>query len=427
MNFTIAPRTILPTDLPRLSDRGRGLDAMGTWTFRGLDVPPEGGVHRYECDGITIEVPHGGTCDRCGMSIQWIVTLTRADGWCQVGADCADYLTVGEDGRAAIREAMAAERAARREAAREIVREERRVVRDAARDAEIAKVVAAHQAELAQLATLASAGGFAAGFGQSVSTQIRSGRAMSQRQREVLAKLLGDILSRKPSRHLGTVGGKVTFTGVCTWASYKRSERYHGKVDYMFSFRTDDDALVVWFASTGPDKLVNGARVTVTATVKAHGEFRGEPQTVILRAKVLVHKTAAEIAAEHVTPGQWRGGPEHGITPYTVVEIADKDDSSGRCLVTRYDVDGTFSQHPYDPARIVELWPTVLDGAPAELPRLTVGETRMAGQSESTCIVGTRMGDGRHDVTLVLTSGETIELTAMDPATIIKGFPTIVA
>ena len=422
MDYTIAPRVMIPASLPRLYAHGHALDAMGRWTFRGVDVPPVGGVHRVDVDGITYETKHGGTCDRCGMAIQWIVTLSCDAGWCKVGVDCADYLSMPDASRVEYRRYMAEERAARRKAVRDEIRAERRAAADAATKQQIAKVVADHQTELANLAVLSSGGGFAASFAQSVIEQINHGRKMTDRQREILTKLANEMASRTPSRHLGSVGEKIKFHAQCVGAWVKPSPYGYGRQEYFFVFRTDTNDSVVWSTSASIAGLVKGRTANIVATVKAHGEYKGEAQTKILRAKVVLDPTREEIDAATIQPGQWRECGPDGYGGYAAVQIREAVD--GGFIVRRYESDGSYGDHPYEAIRIAKLWPVRLHSAPDDLPIVSEGEVRTNIEGTITATVGA-YANGQYSVRLV---GENLDMTiTMSAKLIVDTLPTVSA
>lgn len=87
--------------------------------------------------------------------------------------------------------------------------------------------------------------------------------------------------------HLGSVGEKIDTT--LTILAIRPMESQWG-VTTLFSFRDEDGRQVAWFSSIDriDEKFSVGQDVTVKATVKKHGEFRGVRQTMITRAKLKV-------------------------------------------------------------------------------------------------------------------------------------------
>lgn len=84
----------------------------------------------------------------------------------------------------------------------------------------------------------------------------------------------------KAAGHVGTVGKRETF--VLQLAQVFSVEGQYG-VTHIHKFLTVEGAVVIW--KTGTDKLSPGT-YNVKGTVKSHGEFKGEPQTVLTRCAV---------------------------------------------------------------------------------------------------------------------------------------------
>ena len=101
-------------------------------------------------------------------------------------------------------------------------------------------------------------------------------------EREVKRKFERD---RTLDEHLGTVGEKIERT--LTILAIRPMESQWG-VTTLFSFRDEDGRQVAWFSSIDriDEKFQVGQDVSVKATVKKHGEFRGVRQTMITRAKL---------------------------------------------------------------------------------------------------------------------------------------------
>jgi len=100
------------------------------------------------------------------------------------------------------------------------------------------------------------------------------------------------------SDHVGTVGERLTLTG--RFVGIKWIEGQWGTTG-LVTLITDDGNVIKWFGSEGAvDKafetdrdewgaseyLAKGTRVTFTATVKGHGEFRGRNETKVNRLVV---------------------------------------------------------------------------------------------------------------------------------------------
>jgi len=100
--------------------------------------------------------------------------------------------------------------------------------------------------------------------------------------------------ARAESHHIGEVGKRGTWTMTCT-RIHETDGGQFGPT-YITSFIEGDGNRVVWFASAAPRYLVDGCCeayveqgdvVEIKATVKEHGEYKGIPQTIITRAKIL--------------------------------------------------------------------------------------------------------------------------------------------
>ena len=100
-------------------------------------------------------------------------------------------------------------------------------------------------------------------------------REMDKKAREAVAL---------PSSHYGQVGEKfkglqVTFSGCSSFAT-----QYGSMAVCRFTLPTGE--ILVWKTSSGEPDLERGQACTLAGTVKAHSEFRGAPQTEILRVKI---------------------------------------------------------------------------------------------------------------------------------------------
>lgn len=95
--------------------------------------------------------------------------------------------------------------------------------------------------------------------------------------------------------HVGTVGKREVFT--LTLLDTRELESNFG-VTTLCKFADGAGNQVVWFAS-GWQSLEIGHTYQVKATVKAHGDFRGVPQTTITRAKVEQSAASENTASEN--------------------------------------------------------------------------------------------------------------------------------
>lgn len=100
--------------------------------------------------------------------------------------------------------------------------------------------------------------------------------------RHVERTLIREKAKALPSRHIGVVKGKITFTGTIVGIRY--IEGVHGTT-VLYTLVAEDGVQVKWFASRSALGEQEGREVTITATVKAHDQYQGVPQTVVTRAK----------------------------------------------------------------------------------------------------------------------------------------------
>lgn len=96
---------------------------------------------------------------------------------------------------------------------------------------------------------------------------------------------------RAQSKHVGIIGKRQAFTVTVEGAPYY--DGVYGRT-YMRKFRTQEGDLIVWKTSgpAGYDnkagewvRLEEGNTIQITGRVEAHGEYKGEKQTFISRAK----------------------------------------------------------------------------------------------------------------------------------------------
>lgn len=127
------------------------------------------------------------------------------------------------------------------------------------------------------------------------------GRALTPAQTEAVAASLAEAEERiaakaargAASRHWGSVGSKVAAPGKIVVQSTYESQ-YGGGVLLIIeggegfegvTFKVSGSGQTLWAARRGDE-------VTVTGTVKEHGEYEGVAQTVLTRAKIVVTKEA---------------------------------------------------------------------------------------------------------------------------------------
>ena len=91
--------------------------------------------------------------------------------------------------------------------------------------------------------------------------------------------------------HIGAVKDKLTLTGVVRFIFAGERYSYYGPVPYTFVVETDQGT--VKFSTTSETfvdsvglKVSRDDRITFSGTVKAHTDYRGDPQTVLTRVKL---------------------------------------------------------------------------------------------------------------------------------------------
>ena len=90
--------------------------------------------------------------------------------------------------------------------------------------------------------------------------------------------------SRPDSKHFGTVGVRIRKLALTYRGNYSFDSQYG--TTFIHRFVTEDGSDAVWM--TGSSSLcAEGETITVDATVKAHDEYKGRPQTKLTRVKIL--------------------------------------------------------------------------------------------------------------------------------------------
>jgi hypothetical protein len=243
------------------------------------------------CQGAPVRA--GATCQKCGQSIMYVVTLKSSAGEVlDVGQDCAVTLEGGPE----LAEIRRAERAFEHEqwlASDEFRAQcEREAIRKAARDAAAAAAEVEHALTLAGLRAIvasAATSTYEKDYAKVATKSIVDGlpdagvEAWDDEQRTRLS-----VAVRKaylpPSAHLGAPGSKLEVAAVLealipVETSFGRS--------YVQKYRTDTGAALVWF-SKGGDATSRDLGVTfrIRGTVKAHDAYNGEAQTKLTRCRV---------------------------------------------------------------------------------------------------------------------------------------------
>lgn len=106
-------------------------------------------------------------------------------------------------------------------------------------------------------------------------------------------RAMGQLVERakreeKQVKHIGTVGARGTF--VLTVHKVIPSEGTYGWT--YFHIMSDQDGNAVAWRASGTN-FTEGETLTVKATVKEHGEYKGKPQTVLTRCSAVVAQSIA--------------------------------------------------------------------------------------------------------------------------------------
>jgi hypothetical protein len=186
---------------------------------------------------------------------------------------------------------------------------ERAKARRAAAEAEAFKVWAAGHEQL--VATLAPQGK-AYAFGEECwvrgalcdfALRVFHGKALSDKQVAYAEALVAEqqeaaveaAAVAAKQHYVGEVGAKVTVTGTVVVAYFLEAQNYGWASRTLFVVEgtgADEGATVKWVTSAAVD-MGRGDEVELTATVKAHEQYEGTPQTVVTRAKVKVKEGAS--------------------------------------------------------------------------------------------------------------------------------------
>ncbi len=239
----------------------------------------------------TVRKP-GGSCDYCGTGILYEYHIVGADGSTfKVGSDCVAK-TGGHqhvDGFKREKSKLLAEkRSAKRKAAWEA-----RQAKWAAEAA--AKRVAFDEAQPGLYEAL-KARGASSGFFADLARGIEKWGALTPRQLEAVNKIFADELARDRlnagSTHVGTVKGKLTVVAtidrVMSWPS-----AFYPHAPTYFYVMNDGEHVFTYKGSVYLGG--RGETVKLTATVKAHSDYKGTAQTELARPRD-VHQNWVEVA-----------------------------------------------------------------------------------------------------------------------------------
>lgn len=129
---------------------------------------------------------------------------------------------------------------------------------------------------------------------QKAKAERREAERIAQEEREAAARQAEEERIAKlkaKSQYVGKVGEKLSETVVYEGSPYFERRSFSGygtERCYIHRFRDVEGNLLIWKSACGfPILNANeGEAFTVTGTVKEHSEYKGEKQTIILRAKV---------------------------------------------------------------------------------------------------------------------------------------------
>lgn len=89
-------------------------------------------------------------------------------------------------------------------------------------------------------------------------------------------------IASETSKHIGTVGERITLHEIKVLSSRCIGEGQYGAT-WLIKLTNDDGDALTWF--TSEEKLQAGETVSLKATVKKHDEFRGVKQTILTRCQ----------------------------------------------------------------------------------------------------------------------------------------------
>jgi hypothetical protein len=242
-------------------------------------------------DGTTCA---GSSCDKCGASIRYVVTVKSTDGEVlNVGTDCAVTLEGGPE----LREIRNAERAAAdaewRASPEYAAQMARRRAEAEAMAARAATAETVHAFELAGLRAIERSANTS-----QFERDVAHGRAvrLAAGEDEPTLDCLDDAMSLTlslaaakstlpPSSHVGAPGDKKV-TRFALFEAMIPCETPYG-TNWLMKFRATDGAVLVWFSGASDLRRSElGSWVRITGTVKAHKDYQGEAQTAMTRCKI---------------------------------------------------------------------------------------------------------------------------------------------
>jgi hypothetical protein len=243
------------------------------------------------CPGAPVQA--GSSCDRCGQSIRYVVTLKSTAGdTMDVGQDCAVTLHGGPE----LAEIRAAERRYAEEMYRATpeyqARERERRDREKERADRAATVEARHPLLLSYLRAIIASPNvakFQKGFAEDLESRLVGGQDVEPGEFDddtLEALKLGASLACLPavSEYAAPVGAKID-RDVLVEAMIPIETAY-GRT-YVQKFRSRAGEALVWFSKGGDLGPVHvGQWVHIRGTVKGHDIYQGVKQTKMIRCKV---------------------------------------------------------------------------------------------------------------------------------------------
>ncbi len=87
------------------------------------------------------------------------------------------------------------------------------------------------------------------------------------------------------NEHFGTIKKRALLELTVETVRSFATDSYFSPVRYLFRFRDKEGRLAIWWTGKSDDEagLIEGGKYVVLATVKDHGEYKGEKQTVLTR------------------------------------------------------------------------------------------------------------------------------------------------
>ncbi len=126
-------------------------------------------------------------------------------------------------------------------------------------------------------------------FFQSLASQLRDHRTLSERQIEAAARIIKANANQSAldiaSTHVGEIKERIEFEATVEFT--KEFEGFYGSTT-IIKLRDLEGNVFTWFAS-GPiydHDVKRGDRVSIKGTVKKHDDYQGTKQTILTRCKI---------------------------------------------------------------------------------------------------------------------------------------------